>query len=793
MGVANAVQHSDGLDAPQNLFVHHPHGRNEGIIDEEFHGLRLALFFDEAEDAAFLPDGLFLAVEPADDLRNVIHLGLPLADHAAVHFGKVVVGLAFLPGSGGHEHFGYALQVLHAQRGGLHGIGIADGFGFVAGVGIHGVGGGESQPRLIVLLLGPLIEGRLLFVGGGGGGNRGVSPPGRPDIVGADARHQVFDGDMVFRLGDIIEARVVHDGRGVAHLMDPFRIADFLEGVFGTGLHVVLKADGVAHFVADYVFQQTAHQVIGQRQLLRARIERADLGEIPVAGQHHDVVIELDVRIEDLARARVGNMRAAGVLDGGGQPADYRMTHVFRAPGGVFFRRWHLLGDDRVGESRFFEGDVPILHAFDQPRDPLGGSRGVDVVDDRLDGVRNCGVGVLLFEAPAGDVLHVVGLVIVVRVVRGAGGEVAHAIVEQARHHGLLGQFHHAVMEHHGSRAAAHGAAAESAASTSGAGGSAATAGSVGVRHSHLGFQILGERMDVFDERTGGIHAGSADVLARADLGHFSAGAGAGRGDEEAGDVDYRVAVIGEGGHGEGHQNGVVIGGLNGRCDGRLGVGADAEVDILEEDAVALLLPADDEVGKLAAAVPHADRRLGYLRIPEKIFAQLAFGNLVIERVFDLVDGEEAFGGFGFFGDDLVVGLRFRVGGATPAASALRGRGRSVVLRVKCGGRAEAGQEDHGDSVHTFSWRKGDDYLIRSVDLLSGTDHGLTLETSRGATRRYLPGRSATSRLAGRLPIHLPLALLSSTSLNVSVQTGFFRVSGFPVSGSVNPGTVDTR
>ncbi len=79
-------------------------------------------------------------------------------------------------------------------------------------------------------------------------------------------------------------------------------IADFFFRVHGAGLHVVLQAERVADFVRDHEFEQPAHQVVGQRQLLRARIERAHLQEIPVALQVHDVVIELDVRIQNLAR-----------------------------------------------------------------------------------------------------------------------------------------------------------------------------------------------------------------------------------------------------------------------------------------------------------------------------------------------------------------------------------------------------------------------------------------------------------------------------------------------------------
>ena len=110
----------------------------------------------------------------------------------------------------------------------------------------------------------------------------------------------------------------------------------------------MLEAERVAHFVAHHVFQQAAHQIVGQRQLLRARIERPHLHEIPVARQVHHVVIELDVRVENLAGARVGNVRPAGVFGGGRQPADHRIAHVFRAEIGIFLRRGRVLADDGV-------------------------------------------------------------------------------------------------------------------------------------------------------------------------------------------------------------------------------------------------------------------------------------------------------------------------------------------------------------------------------------------------------------------------------------------------------------
>ena len=80
----------------------------------------------------------------------------------------------------------------------------------------------------------------------------------------------------------------------------------------------MLEAERVADLVRHDVLNQLAHQVVGQRQRLRARVERTDLHEVPVAGQVHDVVVELDVRLENLAAARIVDVRARAfsVVDG---------------------------------------------------------------------------------------------------------------------------------------------------------------------------------------------------------------------------------------------------------------------------------------------------------------------------------------------------------------------------------------------------------------------------------------------------------------------------------------------
>ena len=233
-------------------------------------------------------------------------------------------------------------------------------------------------------------------------------------------------------------------------------------------------------------------------------------------------------------------------------------------------------------------------------------------------------------------------------------------------------------MEHDGGAAGAHLAGAERAAAPAAGWGSGA--GSAGVGDGDFGFDVIGERANVLDEGAGGIDGGGAEALAGAELLDIAG--------EQAGDFDHRVAILGESGHREGLDDGVVVGVLDGQGDGLVGVGGKAVVNLAQEDAIAFEFPAHHLGDQLAAAVACPGGGLGDLRVPEQVLAQLTFGDLVVVALFDLVDGEEALGGLGFLGDDAIVGLRIGVNGgntaqATAAATTGRGQlGRRLVLRA---------------------------------------------------------------------------------------------------------------
>ena len=71
----------------------------------------------------------------------------------------------------------------------------------------------------------------------------------------------------------------------------------------------MLETKRVSDLVRDDVFDQATHQIVGQGKFFCSRVQRTNLQEIPVALQVHDVVVILNVRLENLAGARIGNVR----------------------------------------------------------------------------------------------------------------------------------------------------------------------------------------------------------------------------------------------------------------------------------------------------------------------------------------------------------------------------------------------------------------------------------------------------------------------------------------------------
>ena len=748
----NPVEHPHRLDPAQNLRVGQERRGHERMVVQKGHRVRLHVPRDGREPHPVLAVVLLLRREPAHDRGDVVHLQGPLADEPGVQPVEVVVRLP-RRGGGLEQHRRDALEVLQPERRRRHRVGVADRLGQLAGVGVARTGGRETEPRRLVLLARPRVEGRPLVVRGRRIRDRGIAPPGCPFVVRADLRNQVLRGDAVLRLRDVVEARVVHQGRRMAHLPHPVGVAQPIRRVERARLHVVLEAEGVPHLVGHHVGEQLAHQRVRQRQRPGARVERPDLHEVPVAHQVHHVVMELDVRLQNLPGARVVHVGAGGVLDRRRQPADDRVAGVLGAPVGVLLGGGGLSRDHRVAEPGLLERRLPRLDALPHVRHPLRGGGGVYPVGDRGDRIGQRLFRLLLLEPPAGDVPPARRAVLLAAVVDLPHREIADPLVEQARHHRLLGQLDHAVVQHHRRAAGPHAAAGPR-------GRSVARTGrrrrGVGVGGPDL--DVPRKRNHRLDERPVPGEAARLQPRAGAELRDL--------GIEQPGDVDHRRPRLGERLDVERPKDRIVVRGLD-RLRDRPGlVGDDGVGHALQQDPVAAAVPLDHPVPERLSAV--ADPLAGARdpADPEKLPPQLVHRDLVEHLVVEAVHDEHSLVGLRLLGDHLVVGLnavavaapprpgvsglRFLLGGFRRLLLLLLRRLiRRLILRRGHTGNRQTRREPEDDGAHRIESRHGHEALLLR-EIGRRRHHITTSAVAAGVPSRRTPSAPSSTRRGGR-------------------------------------------
>ncbi len=338
------------------------------------------------------------------------------------------------------------LEVGEAVLAGEHGV-VAEVFVLRARVG--GDGGLKDVPEagVIVRPLRHLVEPGALGVGIVDAGEAAVAPLDRVDVVGAEVRGELRH--VVAGLRDVVEAGVVHDRRRRAVRRGVGRRAEGVHGDRARRVEVVVEPQCVAYLVGGDEPDQLAHLGVTERHLLRVRVRGRRLHEVPVPQQVHDVVEPADVGLQDLAAARVVDVRAIRVLHGAGEIADDGVAGVLGIELGVLLRRRRVFGEDGVLEAGRLERPLPVLDALLEVGPPLLRRRRVDVIDDGVDGLdefaARVGLGVRRFEPPAKDVLPFLGALRLPAIVGLFEIEEADALIEEARLHRDGGQEHHRV------------------------------------------------------------------------------------------------------------------------------------------------------------------------------------------------------------------------------------------------------------------------------------------------------------------------------------------------------------
>ena len=372
------------------------------------------------------------------------------------------------------------------------------------------------------------------------------------------------------------------------------------------------------------------------------------------------------------------HVRTLGVLGGGGEPANHRVAGVFRRPVRVGGR---VLGDDPVLEAGRLEGGLPVLDGPLDPGNEPARGRGIDVIGDRLDRLRELGRRVFLLQPVAGNEGSGLGLLLGPPVIDHVGIEVSDPAVEEPGHHRLLGQLHHAPV--HDQRGGG-GTGAQTEAGRVGAGG---RAGGRIDGEEGLDLDVDRKGQHPVDERPRAIGIAAVDPGAGAQLGR--------RRGEEPGHVDDRGAVLAPCVDVEGaeHRAEVALG--HGPRDRETGVGVNPVVDAAEQDPAVAALPAHHLAARgLLPAVDRVGRRLGHPGHHQDVPAQHASGDLEEELASDLMGDPKPGAGLGVGRDHPVVGTGVGLAAAGRlTAGAARG---AAVTGFGLGGAGVGGASRRG-------------------------------------------------------------------------------------------------
>ena len=272
-----------------------------------------------------------------------------------------------------------------------------------------------------------------------------VAPLDGPLVVVVDAGEDAGTAYAVLRLCHIVEARIVHDAGGVAVFLDKSAGAEAVNGHGAGCAEIVAKAESMTHLMGRDKADEFAHQFGVIIHFLGGLVNVAGLYHVPVVNEFHHVMIPANMAFNDFAGAGVVYLGAVGIFNGRGQVADAGVACIFHRHGAVVLRPF--LTHDGILETGFLESLLPIVDSLDEIGAPLFRGGGINVINNgllrfyQLAAPHLFHIGtVFRLQTPTGD--ETLGLDALLKV--GEEGEVvrevAHAGVEQAAHHGHLGQ-----------------------------------------------------------------------------------------------------------------------------------------------------------------------------------------------------------------------------------------------------------------------------------------------------------------------------------------------------------------
>jgi hypothetical protein len=172
---------------------------------------------------------------------------------------------------------------------------------------------------------------------------------------------------------------------------------------------------------------------------VRARIERANLRDVPHGRQVLDVVVHQHIRFQNLAAAGIGDVRPLRIFNGRREPAHHRITDVFGIPVWIFIVARGVARNDGIRETGRLERGLPVLDALADEWHQFRRCRRIDVVDDRLHGIGEQRRRILLLEPVARDERPFDGARFGTAEIKSGIREIADARIVQSRHHRRVG------------------------------------------------------------------------------------------------------------------------------------------------------------------------------------------------------------------------------------------------------------------------------------------------------------------------------------------------------------------
>ena len=272
-----------------------------------------------------------------------------------------------------------------------------------------------------------------------------VTPLDSPLVVVVDTWEQPLWWDIVFRLSNIIETRIVHDRNGVPVFLNPSLIAEFLNRCSMTCTHIMTQTESMTYLVWANKTDELSHKFVIEFHALSTFVEWTTLCHIPFGEQVHNIVIPAYMTLNNLTRTWVDDMWTVGILYFCRQIAKYAITSIINTH--VLVVLWPFLTNDGILETCSLKGYVPVVDTLNEIRNPFLWSCWVDIIYNLLLRFYELTLSVCFlvfwYKTIASSNLFTLCSVLIIVEIGDICGEISHTLVPQTLTHRFFRKKYH--------------------------------------------------------------------------------------------------------------------------------------------------------------------------------------------------------------------------------------------------------------------------------------------------------------------------------------------------------------